>query len=100
MGHMFHKSYTKGVYGMKTGKWAIAAIIVAGFIVTGCSDGNEVTNITDKGAVTSVTLDITYLDMELGEDYTLIATVLPTTATNKTLTWSSNSTVGSEQIKE
>ena len=41
-------------------------------------------------AVTSVTLDLTTLSLTEGETSTLVATVLPTDATDKTVTWSSS----------
>ena len=47
-------------------------------------------------SVTSVVLDKDYLNLSVGESYTLSATVLPTTASNKNVTWSSSkSTVAS-----
>ena len=49
----------------------------------------------DKGiAVTSVSLDKTSLTLEVGENYTLVVTVSPSNATDKSVTWSStNSSV-------
>ena len=44
--------------------------------------------------VTSVSLDKTSLTLEVGENYTLVVTVSPSNATDKTITWSStNSSV-------
>jgi len=43
--------------------------------------------------VTSVSLDLSTLSMEVGEEKRLVATVLPENATDKTVTWSSTSTV-------
>ena len=43
-------------------------------------------------AVESITLDITSAILNTGETLTLIATVKPDNATNKTVTWSSNNT--------
>ena len=40
-------------------------------------------------AVTSVSLDKAYLTLEIGESYTLVVTVSPSNATNKSVTWSS-----------
>ena len=40
-------------------------------------------------AVTSISLDKTSLTLEIGESYTLIATVSPSNATDKSVTWSS-----------
>ena len=47
-------------------------------------------------AVTSVSLDKTSLTLEVGESYTLVVTVSPSNATDKSITWSStNSSVAS-----
>jgi uncharacterized protein YjdB len=80
---------------MKIGNWAFAAItviIIAGFVFTGCDDGNPETSATET-VVTSVTLNKTELGLGLGDDYTLSATVLPENAAVKTVTWSSSKTV-------
>ena len=45
---------------------------------------------TDPVAVTGVTLDKTSMSLEVGETGTLTATVQPTTATNKNVTWSTS----------
>jgi uncharacterized protein YjdB len=66
----------------------IAAIAVAGFVFTGCDDGS-----TPETAVTNVMLDQTELGLLVGEEETLIATVLPESAAVKTITWSSSKTV-------
>jgi formylglycine-generating enzyme required for sulfatase activity len=68
--------------------WIFAAIIVAGFIVTGCADGNTETGV----AVTGVTLDKKEIVLPVDEQETLTATVLPEQATDKTVTWSSSKT--------
>lgn len=41
-------------------------------------------------AVTGVSLDQTSLELSVGEDATLVATVTPSNATNKSVTWESN----------
>jgi formylglycine-generating enzyme required for sulfatase activity len=72
---------------MKTGNRVFAAFVIAGFIVTGCSNGDDETGI----AVTGVTLDkkeIIYLPVD--EKETLTATVMPENAADKTVTWSSD----------
>ncbi len=52
------------------------------------------TTVVDPNAVTGVTLDKTTLAMDTGSSATLKATVAPSTATNKNVTWtSSNSNV-------
>ena len=43
-------------------------------------------------AVTSVTLNRSSVNIEVGKTYTLTATVSPSNATNKTITWSSSNT--------
>jgi len=43
-------------------------------------------------AVTSVSLDYSYLNLEVDENYTLVARVNPSNATNKSVTWSSSNT--------
>lgn len=48
--------------------------------------------VIDPYAVTGVTLDRTTLSLEMGETATLVATVLPEEARDKTVTWSSGNT--------
>lgn len=48
--------------------------------------------VIDPYAVTGVTLDRTTLSIEMGETATLVATVLPEEARDKTVTWSSGNT--------
>jgi uncharacterized protein YjdB len=87
---------------MKIGKqrafspWVIAAtvtILIAGFVFTGCDDGNTPQTVVPEVVVTSVTLDKDEFGLVIGDDYTLTATVLPESAVNKTLTWKSSRTV-------
>lgn len=55
---------------------------------------NPGTDMPQAIAVTSVTLDKTSLTLEVGESYTLTATVSPSNATDKRITWlSTNSSV-------
>ena len=54
------------------------------------SSGTQIT--TDKIVVTGVTLDKTSFTLDAGETATLAATVYPTNATDKTVTWSSSDT--------
>jgi formylglycine-generating enzyme required for sulfatase activity len=74
---------------------AVAVIIAAGFVLTGCK--NEVTEKKDV-AVTGVTLladDGRSLDgfsMAVGQNEILAFTVLPVKATDKTIIWSSSDT--------
>ena len=59
-------------------------------------DDNPETEEPQDIAVTSVSLNKTSLALEIGDGYTLIATVSPSNATDKTITWSStNSSVAS-----
>lgn len=43
-------------------------------------------------SVTSITLNRSSLTLDIGDTYTLVATVSPSNATNKTVTWSSSNT--------
>ena len=52
-------------------------------------DDNPGTDEPQDIAVTSVSLDRTSLTLEIGESYTLVATVSPSNATDKSITWSS-----------
>jgi formylglycine-generating enzyme required for sulfatase activity len=76
--------------------WAFAgimAIIVCGFVFTGCSDGsNEVTAVKDT--VTAVTLDKDEIVLTVGATEQLTATVAPSSVStaDKTVTWKSNNT--------
>jgi uncharacterized protein YjdB len=75
---------------MKTRKWGFAvfsAIVVFGFLFTGCKTGDESPK---KVAVKSVTLDPVEFELTVGEKATLIATILPKNASNKTVTWISS----------
>ena len=53
--------------------------------IPGSSDGEDV-------VVTSIKLNVNALTLEVGESYTLTATVLPSNATDKNITWSSSNT--------
>jgi uncharacterized protein YjdB len=69
---------------MKMGKCALAAIMAI-VVFIGCSDGND-----DTVAVTGVTLNETALTLPAGDTKTLIATVSPSHASNKNVTWKSS----------
>ena len=58
---------------------------------SGCSDYMTVT-VNDKISVDSVTLSRTRLSLEEGECATLVATVCPKNATNRSVNWSSSNT--------
>jgi uncharacterized protein YjdB/formylglycine-generating enzyme required for sulfatase activity len=64
----------------------IAAIIVVGFIFTGCNSDVKEKDV----AVKSVTLDVTSVELAVGEEVTLTAAVLPSKATDKTVEWVSS----------
>ena len=53
-------------------------------------DYGEVEAFKDVNAVTSITLNKNTLSLEEGDEYQLTATLLPETATNKTVTWTSD----------
>jgi formylglycine-generating enzyme required for sulfatase activity len=77
--------------------WVIAAmvaILIGGFVVTGCSDsgGGDVKLEVPIVAVDSVTLDIPTLALNAGENESLGYTVLPRDATNNTVIWTSSDT--------
>jgi formylglycine-generating enzyme required for sulfatase activity len=78
---------------MKIGIWAIAAIVVAGFIFTGCSNGDTEKIVTVTGvAVSGGTLDKDEIYLLVGESEILTATITPENATDKTVTWKSSDT--------
>ena len=54
-------------------------------------DGNDNPGLDEPQdiAVTSISLNKTTLTMEIGESYTLVATVSPSNATDKSIIWSS-----------
>ncbi len=59
---------------------------------SGCSDYITVTVTSSTVKVSSVELNRSYVSIEEGETFTLSATVCPTNASNKSLTWSSSNT--------
>ena len=79
-----------------TGIIAIVAII--GFSFAACGDGNDDTGGTGNGGetggktvpVTGVTLNQSSLSLAKGGSATLVATVTPSNATNKKVSWSTN----------
>jgi formylglycine-generating enzyme required for sulfatase activity/uncharacterized protein YjdB len=67
----------------------LVAIMV--FVFTGCDDGSNDTTPTPKDvAVTSVTLDQEELVLDVGENETLTATVLPLNTDHKNVRWVSS----------
>jgi uncharacterized protein YjdB len=77
---------------MKIGNWAfaaIAAILVCGFVFTGCNDDSGTTAVK-KVAVTGLTLNRATLGLLVGDVETIDYTLSPSKATNKKLNWSSN----------
>jgi uncharacterized protein YjdB len=74
---------------MKTRKWAvlgIVAIIAIGFVFTACSGDDEAAAV----AVVSVSLNKGSIVLTVGASETLTATVEPTNASDKTVSWSSS----------
>ncbi|MDE7168067.1 MAG: Ig-like domain-containing protein [Clostridia bacterium] len=64
---------------------AVCFVTLCAFGLTACdADENEVVE------VESVTLDMTELTLTEGEDYTLIATITPSNATNQDMEWASS----------
>jgi formylglycine-generating enzyme required for sulfatase activity len=71
--------------------WVIALIVVAGFILSGCSDANEVTE-NDNDGITGVTLDKKEIYLPVDESETITATVQLAKDADTTVTWSSSKT--------
>ena len=76
--------------GRVTGVLAGTAKITVKTNDGGFSDSINVTVTASKVAVLGVILDKTSIDMEVGSTSTIKATVQPTNASDKTVTWSSN----------
>ena len=57
--------------------------------ITGCFQGKGNTTPVDETIVSSVSLNATAISISVGSTYQLQATVLPTTAEDRTVTWSS-----------
>jgi uncharacterized protein YjdB len=87
------KTWKHRTFGSRTfSPWAfavIAAIIVAGFVFTGCKDGNEESRTIP---VTGVELSHDTLSLFLGDEEDLTAFVQPPRATDKTVNWKSSDT--------
>ena len=71
---------------IKVFKWA--AVLMLGALVIGCK--TNVSSETSTVAVTEVTLNKSELTLEAGKSEQLTATVAPTNATNKKVSWSSD----------
>lgn len=73
--------------------YTVLLVVIATLVLSSCKDANdEITN--SIFPVSEVSLNQSALTLTLGSNYTLIATVNPDNATNKTITWTStNSTV-------
>ncbi|GHT40261.1 hypothetical protein AGMMS49965_08270 [Bacteroidia bacterium] len=68
---------------MKKKVCLMAAMAACVSVFSGCTEDKEL-------PVTSISLDKTTLTLDIGEDFTLTATVLPDDATDKTVTWTSS----------
>ena len=73
---------------MKRNNLILTAMLTIALCFTACSSSDEPEN--SEIAVTSVTLNKTTLTLAVGDNETLTATIAPTNATNKTVTWSSS----------
>jgi uncharacterized protein YjdB len=86
----------KGVFIMKnTFKlFGIIAVVTVIGLLASCGDGGDSSGNVVGGnvAVTSVSLNKTTLSLTVGGSETLTAAVLPSNATNKSVTWRSDST--------
>lgn len=77
--------------GVVTGVKAGTATITAQLSDSGYTDIKATCLVTVKAiSVTGVSLDYTSLSMTIGDESTLVATVSPSNATNKAVSWSSN----------
>ena len=76
------------------GKVTLVSAGTASIIVTSVDNPSvsAICNVTVTTPVTGVTLDDTKVDMVVGETKKLTFTLIPTTATNKEVTWSSSDT--------
>ena len=82
----------------RSSKFFVFCLLIAGstsVVFNSCegdnNSGQDDPNNSDEVVVTSISLDKPTLTLAIDEDYTLIATVLPENATNKTVTWTSSS---------
>ena len=83
--------YVDSKKGTITGVSAGMATVTMKEPITGTTKSKAVT-VTDPNAVTGVRLDKTTLNLNVGASSTLKANVLPGTAPNKNVTWSSSNT--------
>jgi len=83
---------------MKKFSWIFALILALSLAFIGCpvadddDDSGKKADDNRPVSVTGVTLNETSHSLNVGDTETLIATVLPTNATNKNVTWSSSDT--------
>jgi endonuclease I len=72
----------------------VTGYLTAYFAHTGVKTATAIEKVAQSTSVTGVTLNTASSTLTIGSTQTLVATVAPTTATNKTISWtSSNSTV-------
>lgn len=76
------------VTGVKAGTATITATTVDGNKIATCTVTVE--EIVQSVSVTSVSLNVNTLEMQVGDEYTLVATLNPKDASNKDVTWTSS----------
>ena len=68
----------------------LASLTAVAFMGCTCTSNQQFSKDSDKVAVTGVSLTRTQLDVTPGSSFTLAATVLPASATDKSVSWSSS----------
>ena len=68
----------------------LASLTAVAFMGCTCTSNQQFSKDSDKVAVTGVSLTRTQLDVTAGSSFTLAATVLPASATDKSVSWSSS----------
>jgi len=72
--------------------WLLLSLGMAAVVFNSCGKDDDSKNGggADNISVTGISLDRSTLSLAIGEEYTLMATVTPNSATNKTVTWTSS----------
>lgn len=68
----------------------LASLTAVAFMGCTCTSNQQFSKDSDKVAVTGVSLTRTQLDVTAGSSFTLAATVLPASATDKSVSWSTS----------